>query len=256
MTDLTSAAVIELLDGLPTVVGSIKDLSGCYSFVTRSFAELLGVKRPADLVGKTARDLFPPDLAASYEQQDEHVLRTGEPLHGQVETIERHDGTRAWFVTSKSRLLVADEHGRGVPVGVTSMSVDLRAPESMEGESAQAGLASALHHLHRHLDERLTIDDLALVAGLSRDHLDRICRRSLGGSVGQIITRIRIDRAMHLLSHSDVPVGEVAQSCGFYDQSDFTRRFRSVTGRTPAAYRLHHPVHGLLTPERNLKPPS
>ena len=173
---------------------------------------------------------------------------TGEPLHGQVETIERHDGTRAWFVTSKSRLLVADSNNVGVPVGITSMSVDLRAPETFMGGSAQSGLVSALDYLHGHLHDRLTIDDLARVADLSREVLDRTCRRSLGGSVGQIITRVRIDRAMHLLSHSNSPIGDVAQSCGFYDQSDFTRRFRSVTGRTPTAYRSQHPVHGLKVP--------
>jgi AraC-like DNA-binding protein len=42
---------------------------------------------------------------------------------------------------------------------------------------------------------------------------------------------------VRLLSSSSLTAGEVASSCGFYDQSSFTRQFRAVLGLTPGAYR-------------------
>ena len=48
---------------------------------------------------------------------------------------------------------------------------------------------------------------------------------------------IRDEHAVRLLSSTSLTAGEIASACGFYDQSSFTRQFRSVLGLTPGAYR-------------------
>ena len=43
--------------------------------------------------------------------------------------------------------------------------------------------------------------------------------------------------AVLLITTTDATLGEISAACGFYDQSSFTRQFRSVLGLTPGAYR-------------------
>jgi AraC-like DNA-binding protein len=49
--------------------------------------------------------------------------------------------------------------------------------------------------------------------------------------------RLRLQLARRQLTESNDPVGTIAQACGFYDQSHFTRAFKKYTGLTPLAYR-------------------
>ncbi|WP_345774973.1 helix-turn-helix transcriptional regulator [Sinorhizobium sp. K101] len=51
------------------------------------------------------------------------------------------------------------------------------------------------------------------------------------------LLRERITRARTLLLESDAALSEVAISCGFSDQSHFTRVFSSIVGTTPGAWR-------------------
>jgi AraC family transcriptional regulator len=52
-----------------------------------------------------------------------------------------------------------------------------------------------------------------------------------------ILQRLRIEHAVRLMSTTSMTMGEIAPACGFYDQSSFTRQFRSVLGLPPGAYR-------------------
>jgi AraC-like DNA-binding protein len=51
------------------------------------------------------------------------------------------------------------------------------------------------------------------------------------------LLRHRIDRAKALLRGSEAPLAEIADACGFSDQSHLTRVFRSLTGTSPGAWR-------------------
>ena len=56
-----------------------------------------------------------------------------------------------------------------------------------------------------------------------------------------LLLRVRIEESMHMLSHGDCTLADIAARCGFYDQSNFTRQFRAATGVTPGTYRSLHP---------------
>jgi transcriptional regulator GlxA family with amidase domain len=47
----------------------------------------------------------------------------------------------------------------------------------------------------------------------------------------------RMDRAMDLLTETDLPIAEVACRAGFYDQPTFTRQLARLIGETPAGFR-------------------
>lgn len=222
------AVFIDLVEGMPQVMAAAKDGQGRYLYVNRGFADRVG-RRSRDVVGRTIADFFAGELAASYVAQDEQVLRTGKSLQGHLELIVRADGRLGWYLTSKTRLLDDDDEVLGIAV----MSVDLQS----QMDSAHSGLARALDEVRRDVSRPWRVSEIASVAGLSSTQLERLCRRTLGMSPRGVLQRLRVEEAVRLLSTTSMTAGEIAAACGFYDQSSFTRQFRSVLGLTPGAYR-------------------
>ena len=90
-------------------------------------------------------------------------------------------------------------------------------------------------HLHERWDERVTLAELAGVAGLSRFKLVRRFGEQNGVTPHAFQTNLRVDRARGLLA-AGVPPAEVAAVCGFADQPHLTRVFKRAVGVTPGRY--------------------
>lgn len=213
----------------------VKDPLGRYVAANLAFAERAGVGGPGGVVGKTAHELFPVDLADGYVAQDEAVLASGRALTNELEFISRPDGSIGWYLTSKSRIV--DE--RGNPTGIVSVSIDLRTPA--DAAAPHRGLAAAVDFARRHLAEPTTVADMAEAGGMSVGQLERGMNRVLGLSPKQLVLRLRLEQAIAELDGTDHSIGDIAQRCGYYDQSAFTRHFTRVVGLSPGAYRRRAP---------------
>ena len=145
--------------------------------------------------------------------------------------ILRPDGSRGWYVTSKT--LLRDEHGQ--ITGIVVVSDDLR--RSADAAQHHHGLQSAIDLIRRSFAEPLKVSDLATAATLSPAQLERAMRRALGVSPKQLLIRTRIDEAARRLDDTGDSLATIASECGFYDQSSFTRQFQRAVGITPGAYR-------------------
>ncbi|MBP0593010.1 helix-turn-helix transcriptional regulator [Paraburkholderia sp. LEh10] len=88
-----------------------------------------------------------------------------------------------------------------------------------------------------HLEDGLSILELAAACELSPAYFCRAFRRSTGLAPHQWLMRRRIDIARGLLERGTLSITEIAISCGFSDQSHFTRVFSQMTGATPRAWR-------------------
>ncbi|MDJ0948238.1 MAG: AraC family transcriptional regulator [Alphaproteobacteria bacterium] len=91
-------------------------------------------------------------------------------------------------------------------------------------------------YIDGHLGEDVTLDDLARDAGLSRFHLLRVFRHATGITPHVYLMSRRVARAKRLLGDGQ-GLAETAVDCGFFDQSHFTRVFKSHVGVTPGHYR-------------------
>ncbi|ADU61723.1 MAG: AraC family transcriptional regulator [Pseudodesulfovibrio sp.] len=91
------------------------------------------------------------------------------------------------------------------------------------------------HHLAARLDERVSLDDLSALVGISRYHLLRVFSREAGLPPHAYQNQLRVVRAKVLLAQGE-PISQVAAEVGFADQSHFTRVFRQFTGATPRQY--------------------
>jgi len=225
-------ALNDVFAGVPHVMFCVKAPTGRYLAVNQAFAERAGRGAPGEVLGSTAADLFPADLAATYEAQDAQLLADGEPIRNELELILRPDGTRGWYVTTKTRLL---DDG-GALIGIVAVSYDLRT--GMEsGMHGVQGLQAAIDTARRRYADPLKVADLTVAAGMSATQLERAMRKAIGMSPKQLLIRIRIDEAIRRLDDGDLPLAAIAGQCGFYDQSSFTRQFQRAVGMTPGAYR-------------------
>jgi rsbT co-antagonist protein RsbR len=64
-----------------------KDTTGHYLLVNQQTANVLGKQHPADILGKTDVDLFPPELAAKFQDGDQTVLTTAKPLEREEQLL-------------------------------------------------------------------------------------------------------------------------------------------------------------------------
>lgn len=224
-------AVLDLVDHLPGTMFCVKDVEGRYLAVNPTFVERTNKRSRAEVLGRRAGELFVAELAERYEEQDARVSSTGRPLFNELELIRAPGGPFRWHVTAKVPL-----HGaKGGLVGIVSMSQDVGAGAA--DDRAMTSLGAVVEHIRTHLDEPMTSQDLARVAGCSVDTLERRCRRVFGRSPRQLILSTRIDVARELLVGRHLPLAQIAARCGYSDQAAFNRTFTRVVGIPPGRYR-------------------
>jgi AraC-like DNA-binding protein len=243
--DLTEG-LLGLFEDLPGVMFCLKDARGRYVAVNDAFVRRTSCRTKPAVLGRTAAELFQPELAERYEAQDAEVIRTGKALRGELEIIRRIGGKPGWYVTTKVPIKPsddADRAGRGASagrvVGVLAISTDLQSADP--GDVSLHGLSRAIDLVRSGLGAVPvavpSASQMAGAAGFSRATLDRQMRRVFGLTPRQYVLQQRMDRAMALLADTEVPIAQVAEATGFYDQPSFTRQLVRLIGETPAQFR-------------------
>lgn len=92
-------------------------------------------------------------------------------------------------------------------------------------------------YIEGHLEQPLSLGELASQCNLSEYHFARMFRESFGLPPHQYLLARRLAMARHLLRFGDLALSEVALQCGFASASHFSNRFRQAVGATPGAYR-------------------
>jgi AraC family transcriptional regulator len=92
----------------------------------------------------------------------------------------------------------------------------------------------SLDYITQHLAGPLRLEEVAGVACFSPYHFHRIFRALMGETLASFVKRIRLERAVYLLSTRPRPrLTEIALACGFSSSSDFSRAFRTHYGIAP-----------------------
>jgi AraC-like DNA-binding protein len=111
--------------------------------------------------------------------------------------------------------------------------------------SARGGLASwqlrrARDFINANLAGDPSISQLAHECGLSGSYFARAFKLATGVPPYRWLTKQRVERAKELLQDPDRELADIAQLCGFVDQSHFTRVFSRSEGYSPGRWRRLH----------------
>jgi AraC family transcriptional regulator len=92
-------------------------------------------------------------------------------------------------------------------------------------------------YIQEHLDQPLSLDELAKIAVISPNYFISLFHQSTGMTPHKYVLHQRVEHAKELLAITKLSLIEIAHKCGFPDQSQFTTTFRRHVGITPGQYR-------------------
>ncbi|MFV0446394.1 MAG: PAS domain S-box protein [Planctomycetaceae bacterium] len=132
-----------LMDHLPDLV-YVKDRESRYILGNVAQARLAGLKNVDELVGRTAEDFFPSDLANHYANEDSVVMESGEAMLDREEHWTDQYGREFWFLSSKVPLRDQD----GELLGIVGIDRNITKRKRMEAELLRS---------NRELDEFVSV---------------------------------------------------------------------------------------------------
>jgi PAS domain S-box-containing protein len=144
-----------LMDSLPDHIYA-KDTEGRFIFVNVAQAQYMGVKEPAELVGKSDFDFYPSHLAERYFADEQAMVESGESLIAHEEpNFDHRTGETSWTLTTK--VPVRDSEGK--VTGIVGISRDITRLKQVESERER--LLVDLERRSTHLE---TVAEVARIA--------------------------------------------------------------------------------------------
>ena len=110
----------------------------------------------------------------------------------------------------------------------------------LDSEISDAAFMRSLAMIHERYADKLTIDDLAREAKLSKSTYMRrflyVCKMP----PAEYLTRKRIEVAENMLKNSTASIMEIAEKTGFYDAAHLSKTFKKINGIAPLEYRKNN----------------
>jgi len=157
---------------------------------------------------------------------DEFLLKMDELVRLERETFRGEDTLIALrsvcFLCDLSRLISSDAR------------IDNVKPSSEEALC----IVKTTEYMNANYNEKISVDELAQVALMSRGTFLHSFRKLLGTSPMQHLKSLRLRYAAEMLESSNESIAAVALACGFFDSSHFIRIFKEAMTVTPVEYRL------------------
>jgi AraC family transcriptional regulator len=182
--------------------------------------------------------------AATMNAAIEDLRDTNTRFKGFPHTLNGHDPVIAATLLSLERAVAA-----GVPDLYADSAAHFLAVHLLShfGEAEPSVARGQEHERLRRVDALmraslsmpLSLPALASVAGCSTFQLIRFCRCGWGETPFARLTRLRMERAQHLIRHTRADILTIALECGYSNPSHFAIAFRRIVGVSPSEYRRY-----------------
>lgn len=104
-------------------------------------------------------------------------------------------------------------------------------------DDSDGAFMSSIAYIYENYYSRISVEELARKAGMSRTAYIRRFKSFTGLAPGAFILKQRAEAAAGMLTSTSLSVGEIAEATGFYDTAHFIRAFRTRYGMSPLEYR-------------------
>jgi len=98
-------------------------------------------------------------------------------------------------------------------------------------------LLKVLDYIHAHIHTSISIDTLAELSFLTKDHFIRLFKKQLNSTPGKYINQKKIEKAQLLMLLENPSIQELAYKLGFENVSYFNRLFKKMTGENPSTHK-------------------
>ena len=104
-------------------------------------------------------------------------------------------------------------------------------------EKIDERMQKTMQILHREFRRPLRAEEICREIGLSRSRFLHCFARAFGIGFCEYLQRLRLSEAIQWIELTDLPLGAVAEECGFRDQSRFSALFKRYYHITPGEFR-------------------
>ena len=108
---------------------------------------------------------------------------------------------------------------------------------SFQGVRHASALRKAERFIWENYTRKVSLKEIADVSGLSAPYFSTIFKDEMRENLSDYLNRLRVEKAATMLLETDLLVSEISASCGFEDQSWFSKIFKNHTGISPCKYR-------------------
>lgn len=220
----------DMIKCLPNIAFYAKDANGRIVYMNENNLEMTGWQKIEDVLGYTSEELYEPDLASVYSARDREVLESGEPI------IKRMYGNVADRTNALNCVSIYPvEDAKGHRIG--TVTTYYRADQKFGSSQWYKPIRNAITHLDQHLNENITVEELAKIANYSVAQFRKHFQSATQMSPSVYIQRARVNAAKTLLKTTNKQIADIAAETGFYDEAHLIRTFTKIAGTTPARFR-------------------
>lgn len=124
-------------------------------------------------------------------------------------------GKQAYFLELLERMVLLDDVSKSTIVPVNKV----------------------IAYIQQHYAEPLTVSELAHRFHFSPDYLTRLTKQTTGLTPSTLIVQYRMNKAKHLLVHTNSSIQQICYESGYHDIAVFSRMFKKHVGQSPSKYR-------------------
>lgn len=132
--------------------------------------------------------------------------------------------------------LMNDDPSTPRHIVIPPLGIETRASTAIPSTSNKS-VAAVGEYIREHLAEKINPQAVLQDLRLSRTATFARFKQATGRTIGQEITRVRLEHACYLLTQTDYKIDAVARMSGYTNTSAFCRLFKRHCHESPAAYR-------------------
>lgn len=116
------------------------------------------------------------------------------------------------------------------------LSYIIKSIREYQGEQSFGHIKNILKYIEDHFNEELSLQEMSKITNVSPQYFSRLFREKMDMTFVEYLTKVRINKAMEWLKHSDKNIQEICYDVGYKDPNYFSRVFKKNTGVSPKEY--------------------
>lgn len=148
--------------------------------------------------------------------------------------------------------LMFPRNGQSKPLAADTTTAMVNG-QPISNDDAYQSIKLAVTYIHQHIQQSLSLHEVAEAAYLSPSYLSRLFKRYLHVSFVEYVNNQKIALAQEQLALTFIPINQISTQLGFAQTSYFTKIFKRKTHLTPSEFRQHnHAIQKVYTIPRDL----